>query len=96
MNMYLLVDEMSKALDILGEGLQNVGEGLQNVAKTLRKLIECFCEEREEEEKTTVSSPKQYGILLKNISRNRTKSCYRQPYIQVPRHLAYQKRYYQR
>lgn len=89
MNMYLLVDEMSKALDILGEGLQNV-------AKTLRKLIECFCEEREEEEKTTVSSPKQYGILLKNISRNRTKSCYRQPYIQVPRHLAYQKRYYQR
>lgn len=88
MNMYLLVDEMSKALDILGEGLQNV-------AKTLRKLIECFCEEREEE-KTTVSSPKQYGILLKNISRNRTKSCYRQPYIQVPRHLAYQKRYYQR
>lgn len=89
MNMYLLVDEMSKALDILGEGLQNV-------AKTLRKLIECFCEEREDEEKTTVSSPKQYGILLKNISRNRTKSCYRQPYIQVPRHLAYQKRYYQR
>lgn len=89
MNMYLLVDEMSKALDILGEGLQNV-------VKTLRKLIECFCEEREEEEKTTVSSPKQYGILLKNISRNRTKSCYRQPYIQVPRHLAYQKRYYQR
>ncbi len=88
MNMYLLVDEMSKALDILGEGLQNV-------AKTLRKLIECFCEEREEE-KTTISSPKQYGILLKNISRNRTKSCYRQPYIQVPRHLAYQKRYYQR
>ncbi|MCX4374561.1 MAG: hypothetical protein OSJ61_00150 [Lachnospiraceae bacterium] len=87
MNMYLLVDEMSKALDILGEGLQNV-------AKTLRKLIECFCEEREEE-KTTVSSPKQYGILLKNISRNRTKSCYRQPYIQVPKHLAYQKRYYQ-
>lgn len=87
MNMYLLVDEMSKALDILGEGLQNV-------AKTLRKLIECFCEEREEE-KTTVSSPKQYGILLKNISRNRTKSCYRQPYIQVPRHLAYQKRHYQ-
>ena len=88
MNMYLLVDEMSKALDILSEGLQNV-------AKTLRKLIECFCEEREEE-KTTISSPKQYGILLKNISRNRTKSCYRQPYIQVPRHLAYQKRYYQR
>lgn len=88
MNMYLLVDEMSKALDILGEGLQNV-------AKTLRKLIECFCEEREEE-KTTISSPKQYGILLKNISRNRTKSCYRQLYIQVPRHLAYQKRYYQR
>lgn len=87
MNMYLLVDEMSKALDILGEGLQNV-------AKTLRKLIECFCEEREEE-KTTVSSPKQYGILLKNISRNRTKLCYRQPYIQVPRHLAYQKRHYQ-
>lgn len=87
MNMYLLVDEMSKALDILGEGLQNV-------AKTLRKLIECFCEEREEE-KRTVSSPKQYGILLKNISRNRTKSCYRQPYIQVPRHLAYQKRHYQ-
>lgn len=87
MNMYLLVDEMSKALDILGEGLQNV-------AKTLRKLIECFCEEREEE-KTTVSSPKQYGILLKNIFRNRTKSCYRQPYIQVPRHLAYQKRHYQ-
>lgn len=84
MNMYLLVDEMSKALDILGEGLQNV-------AKTLRKLIECFCEEREEE-KTTVSSPKQYGILLKNISRNRTKSCYRQPYIQVPKHLAYQNR----
>ena len=61
MNMYLLVDEMSKALDILGEGLQNV-------AKTLRKLIECFCEEREEE-KSTVSSPKQYGILLKNVSR---------------------------
>ena len=87
MNMYLLVDEMSKALDILGEGLQNV-------AKTLRKLIECFCEEREEE-KSTVSSPKQYGILLKNISRNHTKSCYRQPYIQVPRHLAYQKRHYQ-
>lgn len=89
MNMYLLVDdEMRRAFDILGEGLQNV-------AKTLRKLIECFCEEIEEE-KTTVSSPKQYGILLKNISRNRTKSCYRQPYIQVPRHLAYQKRYYQR
>lgn len=86
-NMYLLVDEMSKALDILGEGLQNV-------AKTLRKLIECFCEEREEE-KSTVSSPKQYGILLKNVSRFRTKSFYRQPYVQVPRHLAYQKRHYQ-
>ena len=56
MNMYLLVDEMSKAFDILGEGLQNV-------AKTLRKLVECFCEEREEE-KTQVPSPKKYGILL--------------------------------
>lgn len=66
MNIDLLVDEMSKAFDILGEGLQNV-------AKTLRKLIGCFCEEREEE-----------------------KSRYKQPYIQVPRHLAYQKRYYQR
>lgn len=88
MNMYLLVDEMSKAFDILGEGLQNV-------AKTLRKLVECFCEEREEE-KTQVSSPKKYGILLGNVSHIRTKSYYRQPYIQVPRHLAYQKRYYQR
>lgn len=88
MNIYLLVDEMSKAFDILSEGLHNV-------AKTLRKLIECFCEEREEE-KTHVSSPKQYGILLKNVSHTRTKSYYRQPYIQVPRHLAYQKRYYQR
>lgn len=87
MNMYLLVDEMSKALDILGGGLQNI-------AKTLRKLIECFCEEREEE-KTSVSSPKTYGILLENVSHFRTKSFYRQPYIQVPRHLAYQKRHYQ-
>lgn len=87
MNIDLLVDEMRMAFDILGGGLQNI-------AKTLRKLIECFCEEREEE-KTSVSSPKTYGILLKNISRNHTKSCYRQPYIQVPRHLAYQKRHYQ-
>ena len=29
MNMYLLVDEMSKALDILGEGLQNVAKTLK-------------------------------------------------------------------
>lgn len=87
MNIDLLVDEISKAFDILGEGLQNV-------AKTLRKLFECFCEEREEE-KTDVSSPKQYGILLKNVSHIRTKSYYRQPYVQVPRHLAYQKRHYQ-
>lgn len=87
MDMYLLVDEMSNAFDILGGGLQNL-------AKTLRKLIECFCEEKKEE-KTTVSSSKQYGMLLKNVSRNYTKSYYRQPYIQVPRHLAYQKRHYQ-
>ena len=87
MNIDLLVDEMRMAFDILGGGLQNI-------AKTLRKLIECFCEEREEE-KSTVSSPKQYGILLKNVSRFRTKSFYRQPYVQVPRHLAYQKRHYQ-
>ena len=47
MNIDLLVDEMRMAFDILGGGLQNI-------AKTLRKLIECFCEEREEE-KTSVS-----------------------------------------
>ena len=41
MNIDLLVDEMRMAFDILGGGLQNI-------AKTLRKLIECFCEEREE------------------------------------------------
>lgn len=87
MNIDLLVDEMKRSFDILGEGLQNV-------VKTLRKLIECFCEEREEE-KTPVSSPKKYGILLENVSHFRTKSFYRQPYVQVPRHLAYQIRHYQ-
>jgi len=87
MDIDLLVYEMRRAFDILGGGLQNA-------AKTLRKLIECFCEEREEE-KTSVSSPKTYGILLENVSHFRTKSYYRQPYVQVPRHLAYQKRHYQ-
>ena len=56
MDIDLLVYEMRRAFDILGGGLQNA-------AKTLRKLIECFCEEREEE-KTSVSSPKTYGILV--------------------------------
>lgn len=89
MDMNLLVAEMSKAFDVLVEGLRDV-------AKTLTELFKCFCEEKKEEKTFAVSSPKQYGTLLKKVSRNRTKSLYSQPYIQVPRHLAYQKRYYQR
>lgn len=87
MNVDLLVTEVTEAFDIFVDGLRNVG-------KILMELLECFCEE-EEKEKTHVSSSKQYGILLKNVSHIRTKSYYRQPYVQVPRHLAYQKRHYQ-
>lgn len=75
----------------MAEALVKVAQNFDNI---LNELLNCFNDEKEKE-KTQVSSPKTYGMLLENVSYFRTKSFYRQPYVQVPRHLAYQKRHYQ-
>lgn len=75
----------------MAEALVKVAQNFDNI---LNELLNCFNDEKEKE-KTPVSSPKTYGMLLENVSHFRTKSFYRQPYVQVPRHLAYQKRHYQ-
>lgn len=85
--MTMFITRMNEAFEILTGGLREVAE-------TLNKLFGCFREE-EKEEKTSVSSPKQYWLLLKNISQISTKSLYKSPFVQVPRHLAYQRRHYQ-
>lgn len=91
------LDEIVLFTRKVNEAMKIFTEAVQEIAKKLGDLFECLVEEKEKEkEKTSVSSPKQYGILLKKVSRNRTKSLYSQPYVQVPRHLAYQKRHYQR
>lgn len=51
--------------------------------------------EDEKEEKTFVSLTKQHGIFPKDSHQIHTKSLYKPPFVQVPKHLVYQRRHYQ-
>lgn len=88
------LDEIVLFTRKVNEAMKFFTEAVQEIAKTLSDLFECLVEEKEKE-KTSVSSPKQYRLLLKNINSVQTKSLYKQPYVQAPRHLTYQRRHYQ-
>ena len=85
--MTMFITKMNEAFEILTGALREVAE-------TLNKLFGCFSED-EKEEKTFISSPRQYGIFLKNNHQIYSRSLYKPPFVQVPRHLAYQRRHYQ-
>ncbi len=78
----------------MNEAFGLVTEELLKVADALNKLFECFSKE-EKEEITSVSSSRQCGVFPKNTNQIHTKSLYKPPFVQVPRHLAYQRRHYQ-
>jgi hypothetical protein len=78
----------------MNEAFGLITEKLSKVADALNELFECFGE-NEKEEKTSVSSTKKRGIFLKDTHQIHTKSLYKPPFVQVPRHLAYQRRHYQ-
>lgn len=83
----LFITKMNEAFGLLTEELLKV-------ANALNELFECFDKE-EKEEPFFISSSKQHGTFPKSTHQIRTKSLYKPPFVQVPRHLAYQRRHYQ-
>lgn len=88
------LDEMVLLTRKVNEAMKIFSEAIQEVIKELNDLWE-YLIDKDEAEKESVFNSKKNRIWLKKVSKNRTESFYRQPYVQVPRHLAYQKRHYQ-
>ena len=78
----------------MNEAFGLITEELSRVADALNELFECLGE-NEKEEKTFVSLTKQHGIFPKDSHQIHTKSLYKPPFVQVPKHLVYQRRHYQ-
>lgn len=78
----------------MNEAFELVTEELLKVADALNELFECFGKE-EKEEPLFISSSKKHGMFPKSTHQICTKLLYKPPFVQVPRHLAYQRRHYQ-
>lgn len=88
------LDEMVLFTTKVNEAIVIFTDAVREMAETLNKLFECF-NEKKKKEKISVSSFKDHRLFLNDIPQIQTKSLYKPPFIQVPRHLAYQKRHYQ-
>ena len=78
----------------MNEAFGLITESFREMAEALNKLFVCFGK-NEEEDKNSVSSTKRCGIFPKDTHQIHTKSLYKPPFVQVPKHLAYQRRHYQ-
>lgn len=83
----MLITKMNEAFGL-------ITEELLRIADALNELFECFSKD-ENEEPLLISSSKGCKLFPRNNHQIHIKSLYKPPFVQVPRHLAYQRRHYQ-